>query len=68
MALLVIFHWLQVNHGFDRIEVKDNGAGICKSDTTCMALPHYTSKISNFCDLGNCDEAIEVDDDDDELI
>lgn len=40
-----------INFGLDRIEVKDNGSGISKENTTCMALPHYTSKISNFCDL-----------------
>ncbi|XP_034244429.1 PMS1 protein homolog 1-like isoform X2 [Thrips palmi] len=40
-----------INFGLDRIEVKDNGSGISKENTTCMALPHYTSKISNFTDL-----------------
>lgn len=43
---------LQTNYGLDRIEVKDNGSGISKENTACMALPHYTSKISDFSDLG----------------
>lgn len=40
-----------VNNGLDRIEVKDNGSGINKENTSCMALPHYTSKITEFNDL-----------------
>ncbi|KAK3922476.1 PMS1 protein-like protein 1 [Frankliniella fusca] len=40
-----------VNYGLDRLEVKDNGSGISKENTQCMALPHYTSKISDFSDL-----------------
>lgn len=35
----------------DRIEVRDNGQGIKAVDTTVMAMPHYTSKISCHDDL-----------------
>lgn len=40
-----------MNFGLDRLEVKDNGSGISKENTQCMALPHYTSKLSDFNDL-----------------
>ncbi|XP_072744873.1 PMS1 protein homolog 1 isoform X2 [Anoplolepis gracilipes] len=40
-----------VDNGTSLIEVKDNGHGISKVDATYIALPSYTSKISNFEDL-----------------
>ncbi|XP_033342436.2 uncharacterized protein LOC117229764 [Megalopta genalis] len=39
------------DHGATLIEVKDDGCGIAKLDAPYMALPAYTSKISNFSDL-----------------
>lgn len=33
--------------------MKDNGHGISKVDALYVGLPSYTSKISNFEDLGN---------------
>ncbi|CAG0923176.1 unnamed protein product, partial [Notodromas monacha] len=39
------------DYGFDSIVVKDNGCGLNDEDAKCMALPHYTSKISSFSDL-----------------
>ncbi|PSN44979.1 hypothetical protein C0J52_05472 [Blattella germanica] len=39
------------NNGLDLIEVKDDGCGIKKADTSNMALPSYTSKISEYSDL-----------------
>lgn len=49
------FTWLcfpQVDNGTSLIEVKDNGYGISKVDALYIGLPSYTSKISNFEDLG----------------
>ncbi|KAJ8686741.1 hypothetical protein QAD02_022535 [Eretmocerus hayati] len=40
-----------VDNGLSLIEVKDNGIGISKEDAQFMALPAYTSKISDFSDL-----------------
>ncbi|XP_011691543.1 PREDICTED: PMS1 protein homolog 1-like isoform X2 [Wasmannia auropunctata] len=40
-----------IDNGTSLIEVKDNGYGISKEDAPYMALPSYTSKISNFEDL-----------------
>lgn len=40
----------------DRIEVKDDGCGIQRTDTPSMCLPNYTSKICEYADLGKCDE------------
>lgn len=45
-------YWLQEKHGLGKIEVKDDGCGIEKSDGLVMCLPSYTSKISDFSDLG----------------
>ena len=42
---------LQENYGLDLIEVRDNGIGIKKEDTSYMALPHYTSKLTSMDDL-----------------
>ena len=42
---------LQENYGLDLIEVRDNGTGIKKEDAPYMALPHYTSKLTNMDDL-----------------
>lgn len=39
------------NYGLDRIEVRDNGAGIKAADAPVMAVKHYTSKISCHEDL-----------------
>ncbi|XP_076647864.1 uncharacterized protein LOC143356236 [Halictus rubicundus] len=39
------------DNGATLIEVKDDGCGIPKADAPYMALPAYTSKISNFSDL-----------------
>lgn len=39
--------------GIDSIVVSDNGDGIAKSDYDCVALKHYTSKLSNFADLSS---------------
>lgn len=47
------FSSLQVDNGTSLIEVKDNGHGISKEDAPYMGLPSYTSKISNFEDLGS---------------
>ncbi|KAG8252495.1 ATP-binding mismatch repair protein [Homalodisca vitripennis] len=38
-------------HGLEKIEVKDDGCGVAKSDATLMCLSSYTSKISDFSDL-----------------
>ncbi|XP_058804620.1 DNA mismatch repair protein MutL-like isoform X2 [Phymastichus coffea] len=40
-----------VDNGLSLIEVKDNGTGISKKDAPYMALPAYTSKITDFNDL-----------------
>lgn len=42
----------QDNYGFTRLEVRDNGRGICDEDVKYIAKPHYTSKITTFTDLG----------------
>jgi len=42
---------LQDNFGFGKLEVIDNGSGVAKEDVLKMALPHYTSKISQHEDL-----------------
>nr|XP_053636644.1 mismatch repair endonuclease pms1-like [Cherax quadricarinatus] len=39
------------NHGFSRLEVRDNGTGVHEDDVKFIAKPHYTSKISSFSDL-----------------
>ncbi|NXF00834.1 PMS1 protein, partial [Smithornis capensis] len=39
------------NHGFNKIEVRDNGSGIKVEDVPVMAIKHYTSKISSSEDL-----------------
>ncbi|XP_075173874.1 PMS1 protein homolog 1 isoform X3 [Anomaloglossus baeobatrachus] len=39
------------NFGFDKIEVRDNGIGICGADAPVMGIKHYTSKISSHEDL-----------------
>ncbi|XP_077869172.1 PMS1 protein homolog 1-like [Saccoglossus kowalevskii] len=39
------------NYGFDKIEIRDNGVGIKRSETTHMAQRHYTSKICDHDDL-----------------
>ncbi|XP_057375180.1 PMS1 protein homolog 1-like isoform X2 [Daphnia carinata] len=39
------------NSGLSKIEVIDNGSGISKENVFKMALPHYTSKISQHQDL-----------------
>lgn len=44
--------YLQDKHGLEKIEVKDDGCGIDKSDVTVMCLSSHTSKITNFSDLG----------------
>lgn len=36
-----------------KIEVIDNGSGVEKDDVLKMALPHYTSKISQHEDLNS---------------
>nr|XP_003478705.1 PMS1 protein homolog 1 isoform X1 [Cavia porcellus]XP_012998039.1 PMS1 protein homolog 1 isoform X1 [Cavia porcellus]XP_023416834.1 PMS1 protein homolog 1 isoform X1 [Cavia porcellus] len=41
------------NHGFDKIEVRDNGEGIKAVDAPVMAVKYYTSKISSHEDLEN---------------
>ncbi|KAM4025165.1 PMS1 protein homolog 1 isoform 2-T2 [Anomaloglossus baeobatrachus] len=41
----------QENFGFDKIEVRDNGIGICGADAPVMGIKHYTSKISSHEDL-----------------
>lgn len=40
------------NFGLDLIEVKDDGIGISGENVHKMFLPGYTSKISDFKDLG----------------
>ncbi|XP_039285270.1 PMS1 protein homolog 1 [Nilaparvata lugens] len=42
-------------HGLEKIEVKDDGCGIREADCTCMALPHFTSKLKSFSDLDELD-------------
>ena len=42
---------MQDNFGFGKLEVVDNGCGVTKEDVLKMALPHYTSKISQHEDL-----------------
>ncbi|KAK7863527.1 hypothetical protein R5R35_004977 [Gryllus longicercus] len=42
-----------VNYGLARIEVQDDGSGVPSSDVEHMCLPHYTSKIKDFSDLGS---------------
>ncbi|KAJ4451245.1 hypothetical protein ANN_02706 [Periplaneta americana] len=39
------------HNGLDLIEVKDDGCGINRADTSNMCLSHYTSKINDFADL-----------------
>ncbi|XP_032756961.1 PMS1 protein homolog 1 [Rattus rattus] len=39
------------NYGFDKIEIRDNGAGIKAVDVPVMAVKYYTSKISSHEDL-----------------
>ncbi|PIK46101.1 putative PMS1 protein-like 1 [Apostichopus japonicus] len=39
------------NFGLDRIEVRDNGAGISSRDVPLMGQRHYTSKLKDFSDL-----------------
>ncbi|KAK5139924.1 hypothetical protein LTR04_003263, partial [Oleoguttula sp. CCFEE 6159] len=39
------------NHGFDSIEVQDNGEGITSENYETIALKHYTSKLSSYEDL-----------------
>ncbi|XP_046453620.1 PMS1 protein homolog 1-like isoform X3 [Daphnia pulex] len=39
------------NSGLSKIEVTDNGSGVSKENVLKMALPHYTSKISQHQDL-----------------
>ncbi|KAM6174745.1 PMS1 protein homolog 1 isoform 6-T6 [Erethizon dorsatum] len=41
------------NHGFDKIEVRDNGEGIKAVDAPVMAVKYYTSKINSHEDLEN---------------
>lgn len=41
------------NYGLDSIEIKDDGTGISCENVQRMFLPGYTSKISQFEDLGN---------------
>ncbi|XP_065214466.1 PMS1 protein homolog 1-like [Planococcus citri] len=38
-------------NGLDKIEIRDNGAGIGTEDMNYVCLPHYTSKIRNFDEL-----------------
>ncbi|XP_063221246.1 uncharacterized protein LOC134530395 isoform X2 [Bacillus rossius redtenbacheri] len=38
-------------HGMGKIEVKDDGCGIKRDDTSYVCLPSYTSKIKDFSDL-----------------
>lgn len=45
---------MQENNGLDRIEVKDDGSGIKKTDVQYVCLPSYTSKIRGYADLGKC--------------
>lgn len=40
------------NQGLDLIEVQDNGTGISPENHESLALKHYTSKLSNYSDLG----------------
>jgi len=40
------------NFGLNKIWIKDDGTGVKKEDLPLMAKAHYTSKISDFCDLG----------------
>lgn len=42
---------MQEDYGLEKIEVKDNGCGIDKSDIPFVARPHFTSKISSYSDL-----------------
>lgn len=51
-TVLILCLCLQEKHGLGKIEVKDDGCGIEKSDGLVMCLPSYTSKISDFSDLG----------------
>jgi DNA mismatch repair ATPase MutL len=44
----------QEGNGLDRIEVKDDGCGIKRTDTPSMCLPSYTSKVCGYADLGKC--------------
>lgn len=39
--------------GKECIEVCDNGDGICEVDFEYLALPHYTSKLENYTQLGH---------------
>ncbi|GFS94711.1 PMS1 protein homolog 1 [Nephila pilipes] len=40
-----------VQYGLEKIQVKDNGKGICESDIHFVAKPHCTSKITSHSDL-----------------
>ncbi|KAL7288130.1 hypothetical protein TKK_0017793 [Trichogramma kaykai] len=40
-----------VDSGLSLIEVKDNGVGVPRDEALCMALPSYTSKITDLNDL-----------------
>ncbi|KAK7026884.1 ATP-binding mismatch repair protein [Halocaridina rubra] len=40
-------------YGFLRLEVRDNGIGICDKDVEFIAKPHFTSKIASFSDLSS---------------
>lgn len=42
---------LQENYGLDKIELRDNGAGIPASDISFVAKKYHTSKITSFSDL-----------------
>lgn len=46
-------NFVQENHGFDKIEVRDNGEGIKAVDAPVMAVKYYTSKINSHEDLEN---------------
>lgn len=49
--VITLFMLLQDKHGLEKVEVIDDGCGICRSDTSFMCLPNYTSKITDFSDL-----------------
>ncbi|GAA5949061.1 hypothetical protein JCM3765_003999 [Sporobolomyces pararoseus] len=40
-------------HGYDSIEVQDNGKGIDQEDWPGIALKHHTSKLTSFADLAS---------------
>ncbi|GAB0140487.1 hypothetical protein EsHS_00001108 [Epichloe bromicola] len=41
------------NQGLDHIEVQDNGSGISPANHACVALKHYTSKLSSYSDISS---------------